>query len=143
MSVERDVILDLLPLYVAGEASPASRALVEAHLKQDPALEERVRVLGAEGFTPMPSSDLPAELELETLRRAKRLLDLQRWLFGLGIAMTAIGLSIRMRFEAGRLVEANLALFENPFLLGVPLVLGLASLTAYLIIKRRLQVGGR
>jgi anti-sigma factor RsiW len=35
MAVTRDVILDLLPLYLSDEASPDTRALVEEHLDSD------------------------------------------------------------------------------------------------------------
>ena len=38
MAVTRDVILDLLPLYLADEASEDSRALVKEHLDNDPDL---------------------------------------------------------------------------------------------------------
>jgi len=38
MSVTRDVILDLLPLYLSDEASNDSRALVAEHLDNDPEL---------------------------------------------------------------------------------------------------------
>lgn len=38
MAVARDVIMDLLPLYLSDEASPDSRALVQEHLEKDPEL---------------------------------------------------------------------------------------------------------
>ena len=38
METTRDVILDLLPLYLAEEASPDTRSLVESHLERDPEL---------------------------------------------------------------------------------------------------------
>jgi len=38
MNVTREVILDLLPLYLADEASPDTQALVKAFLEQDPDL---------------------------------------------------------------------------------------------------------
>ena len=38
MAVTRDVILDLLPLYLSDEASDDSRALVKEHLESDPEL---------------------------------------------------------------------------------------------------------
>ncbi len=41
MNVSREVILDLLPLYVADEASPDTRALVERHLAEDADLAQR------------------------------------------------------------------------------------------------------
>jgi hypothetical protein len=40
MAVTRDVILDLLPLYLSDEASTDSRALVKEHLDNDPELEQ-------------------------------------------------------------------------------------------------------
>src|ERR1043166_5393512 len=39
----REVLLDLLPAYASGEASAATRALVEAHLAKDPQLARRRR----------------------------------------------------------------------------------------------------
>jgi hypothetical protein len=39
MKVERDVIIDLLPVYFSGEASAATRELVEERFREDPELE--------------------------------------------------------------------------------------------------------
>jgi hypothetical protein len=39
MAVTRDVVLDLLPLYLSDEASTDSKALVKEHLDKDPELE--------------------------------------------------------------------------------------------------------
>lgn len=50
MNVTREVILDLLPVYLAGEASPATRTLVEEYLKQDAELAQRIRVQWADSF---------------------------------------------------------------------------------------------
>ena len=38
MEIPRNVILDLLPLYIADETSPETRDLVEAYLDHDPEL---------------------------------------------------------------------------------------------------------
>lgn len=38
MAVTREVIMDLLPLYLSDEASTDSRALVQEHLENDPEL---------------------------------------------------------------------------------------------------------
>ena len=43
MDVTRDVILDLLPLYLAGEASADTQALVNDHLKHDQDLAQLAR----------------------------------------------------------------------------------------------------
>jgi hypothetical protein len=137
VEVTREVILDLIPLVLGGEASPASRALVEEYLKQHPDLADRVRVLQAEGFAPTGSSELTPDLELKSLRRTKRLLGLQRWLFGLGIALTAVSLGMRIEFREGRIAEFRFLLSEYPVELGIPLVVGLGFLIAYFVIRRR------
>jgi anti-sigma factor RsiW len=50
MNVTREVILDLLPAYLSGEASPATRTLVEEHIKQDAELAQRLRLLMADNL---------------------------------------------------------------------------------------------
>ena len=55
----REVLLDLLPAYASGEASAATRALVEAHLAKDPELARRLREASA---LPRAGAGLPAEL---------------------------------------------------------------------------------
>ena len=47
IEIERNVILDLLPLYLAGEASPDTQALVEQYLASDPELAETVELAAA------------------------------------------------------------------------------------------------
>jgi hypothetical protein len=143
MNVSRDVILDLVPLYLEGEASPASRALVEEYLKLDPNLAERIRLLGAEGFAPRPSSDLPPELELRALRRTRSLIGLQRWLFGLGITFTALALGMEMRFRNRGIQEFHLLLRDHPLGLGILLALGVGCLGAYFALRRRLRTTSR
>ena len=43
MKVEREVIIDLLPAYFSGEASPATRALVEEYFREHPEFEKTAR----------------------------------------------------------------------------------------------------
>ena len=38
MEISRNVILDLLPLYIADEASPETRQLIDQYLESDPEL---------------------------------------------------------------------------------------------------------
>ncbi|MGA8073658.1 MAG: hypothetical protein WB995_09270, partial [Candidatus Acidiferrales bacterium] len=105
MNVTREVILDLLPVYLAGEASPATRALVEEYMKQDSELAQRIRLLLAENFAKVVPSALPPELELRSLRRTRALLGWQRWLFGFGIAFTLLSLSNEFSFANGHFKE--------------------------------------
>jgi anti-sigma factor RsiW len=136
MNVPREVILDLLPLYVAGEASPASRRLVEEYLAQDPELAERVRVLGAEGFVPLATTDLDPDVELRSLRRTRRLLRWQRWLFAIGVSCIALLFSFRMAFEGGKLTRFGFLLWDYPWAFGPLLLIGAAAWIAYFTLGR-------
>jgi hypothetical protein len=142
MPVPREVSRDLLPFYRAGGGSPATRALVEEQIRQDPELARLVED-GWKGDLPSAaSSTLPPDLELEMLRRTKRLLAWQRWLFGLGIGFSAIALTSEATFGDGRLKEFHLLIQEYPAPFGVCLALALSCWIAYSTIRRRLRVGG-
>src|ERR1700683_111536 len=138
MNVTKEVILDLLPLYLAGEASPATRALVEEYMKQDPALAQQIR-LQSDNFAKAVPSALPPDLELRSLRRTRSLLGLQRWLFGFGIFFLATSLSNESSFEGGRLKEFHFLLRDYPVEFGICVVLGLACWIAYFTLRRRLR----
>ncbi len=91
-NVTRDVIADLWPLYVSGDASSDTRSLVEAFLAGDPVLAEKLRKNGGE----IPAASAPSlspDHELKTLAEVKRRLDWPRLLFFLSMifSMTAFG----------------------------------------------------
>lgn len=62
MKVTREVVMDLLPLYLSGEASADSRALIVAFLAQDPELAERIRAEPQDLFRNAAQPQLPADL---------------------------------------------------------------------------------
>ena len=72
MNISRDVVKDLIPVYLAGDASADTRALVESYLKTDPELA--ADVTAARG----PSLGLPATrpptAEKQTLDATRQLL---------------------------------------------------------------------
>ena len=143
MNVTREVILDLLPVYLAGEASPATRTLVEEYMKQDPDLAQRIRLQLTEGLARAVPSDLPPELELRSLKRTRTLLARQRWLFGFGMWFTALALSLRISFDEGHLTEFRFLLLDYPVQFGACLALGLICWIAYFTIRRGLRMNPR
>jgi hypothetical protein len=139
MNVTREVILDLLPVYLSGESSPATRALVEEYMKQDPELAQRIRVQWSENFAKVVPSALPPDLELRSLRRTRKLLGWQRWLFGFGIFFTALSFSNEFSFADGHLKEFHFLLRDYPVEFGICLTLGLACWIVYFSMRRRLR----
>lgn len=74
MEITRNVILDLLPLYLADEASEDTKRLVGEYLKSDPelaAMAKKAATGGAPEEIPVP---LTKESTLETYQEAKRAL---------------------------------------------------------------------
>lgn len=61
MNVSRDVVKDLIVVYLAGEASADTRALVESYLKTDPELARDVEAARGLSFglppTPAPTTE--------------------------------------------------------------------------------------
>jgi hypothetical protein len=142
MKVTREVILDLLPLYLAGEASPSTRELVEEYLKQDPELAQRIRLQMAEGLKRAAPSGLPPDLEFRSLKRTRRLLTLQKWLFGFGLAFAAFGLSIEFSTRNGHFREFHFLVRDYPTLFGGSLVCSVISWMLYFFVRHRIRTAG-
>ena len=67
----KDIVVDLWPLYISGEASADTRALVEAFLKTNPQLESGLREEEGAGLKPVTVA-LPADHERATLLRTQQ-----------------------------------------------------------------------
>jgi anti-sigma factor RsiW len=91
MNISTEVIRDLLPAYVAGEASAATRAVVESALAQDTALRAEAAMLGS-----VPSMDAapPADLGLATLLRTQRLLRRRAVVAGFSLFFSTFSLAL-------------------------------------------------
>ncbi|MGD0841431.1 MAG: hypothetical protein ABSA32_09765 [Candidatus Acidiferrales bacterium] len=139
MNVTREVILDLLPVYLAGEASPATRALVEEYMKQDPELAQKIRLQWSENFAKVAPSALPPELELRSLSRTRKLLAWQRWLFALGITFTAISFTSRISTRGAEITDFHFLIRDYPAQFGMCVVLAIACWVAYFSIRRHLR----
>lgn len=71
-NVTRDVIADLWPLYASGEASPDTRSLIEAFLREDREFAQTLKELAVERFTSLEAPSLAPDHELKTLARIRR-----------------------------------------------------------------------
>jgi len=138
MTVHRDVILDLLPLYQSGEASAETRALVEAHLTADAQLARLVAagppdaVLRAE---PAAASETQRRAALE---RTRQLIARRQTFLAGAIALSLMPFS----FAFGDGHVTFMMLRQN---IGIPLGLlggALACWVAYFRLRRRLRAAG-
>ena len=99
MKITRDVITDLLPVYLAGEASDDTRALIEEFIKQDTEFAKLI----TEQETPLAqhSINIPKETEMQTLEKTKKLLWQRSLYLGFAIFFTLFPASIRGSSEEG------------------------------------------
>lgn len=99
MKVSRDVILDLLPVYLANEASEDTRVLVEQFLADDPTLAklvERSNQNPWDGEIPIP---LNKEHEMKSFEKTKQLLFQQKLFLALAVASTLMLAAFRFDSE--------------------------------------------
>lgn len=71
MAVSRNVILDLLPVYLAGECSEDSRGLIEEYLQSDKELAQMVDEAKKQPFPENIKIPINKETEMESLRKAQ------------------------------------------------------------------------
>ncbi len=74
MNVTRDVVKDLLTVYLAGEASADTRALVEEYLQTDSDLAADVAAARFEALPLPDASLLPTDAEKEALEKTRQML---------------------------------------------------------------------
>ncbi|HUJ40511.1 MAG TPA: hypothetical protein VLW54_08195 [Candidatus Acidoferrales bacterium] len=143
MNVTRDVVLDLLPAYLSGEASAATRALVEEFARQDAefarTLQAQTREL-AEGSKALrqPGAALPPDHELRTLVRTRRTAERLRWLMAVALMFTAFPLSFA--FEGNHITF--LLLRDAPSLAMASWVAAAGFWVGFLSAQRKLSGSG-
>ncbi|MBK7896899.1 MAG: hypothetical protein IPJ90_18850 [Anaerolineaceae bacterium] len=94
MKITRDVIIDLLPLYLADEVSEDTRTLVEQFLANDPALAKLVEQSNIQQWDDVPVP-LNKENEMKSFEKTKQLLVQQRVLMGFAIFSTLMIVAVR------------------------------------------------
>ena len=143
MNITRDVIHDLLPAYLCGEASADTRSLVEQFLEQNPDLARSIR----EGRDQNAESDvllkggemtIAVDHEMRTLARTKAMLERRSWLFALALAFSLVPVSFT--FDDGRLTWMMVR--DVPRVAALYWVTALGFWIALLVTNRRLRSSG-
>ena len=101
--VTKNVILDLLPLYLAGEVSEETAALVKKHLETDPELAETAKEMAKAdslGKVPIP---FKRETAMETYNEAKKWMTIRT--LGLAAIAALILISFLLAWVAGKFLE--------------------------------------
>ena len=136
MNVTRDVVIDLLPAYLSGEASADTRALIEEMAAREPAVARIIESARREDREPTLKQPLvlPLDLERETMSRTRTLLHWRGWTLSLAIMSTLLPFSFEFPAD-----HASFWLVRDPRS-RLLWVLAAALWLAYVLIGRRLRV---
>ena len=93
MRVTRDVILDLLPLYLGNEVSADTRALVDEYLETDPELAQIAERLGSKGLPGEIPIPLGEEDKMEAYKEAKRLMMVRTIVLAVVVPLSVLALA--------------------------------------------------
>ncbi len=84
MNVTKEIINDLMPLYIAEECSADTRALVEEYLQRNPQQAEELRRI-METSIPQAATSVKSLDEVRSFREARRRLRRRSWLMALAV----------------------------------------------------------
>lgn len=87
MNITRDIVLDLLPLYLAGEASEDTRTAIQFFLQDDPGLARKVAEMEIPGMREAPKT-ASKEAEIEAYKKANLVMTLRTLALAVIIAGT-------------------------------------------------------
>jgi anti-sigma factor RsiW len=137
MNVTAEVVKDLLPLYVAGEASADTKALVEEFLRTDPRLAALAAALREQESRPVSPAAAPGA-ERTALTTTRSLLRRRSWLLGFALMFT--GLPLSFTFDSTGL--RFLLLRDAPAFAATSWVVAAVLWLAFARVARRLRVTG-
>jgi anti-sigma factor RsiW len=137
MNITREIVKDLLPLYVAGEASEESRAAVEEWLNTDPELARVVVELRGD-FAPPPATGMSRTSGHAALAVTKTLLRRRSWLLALALLFTGVPMSFA--WDSGGL--RFFMLRDAPLMSSISLEMAVVLWIAFGVVTRRLRVTG-
>jgi hypothetical protein len=108
MQITKDIVHDLLPVYLAGDASRDTQAVIEAYLAEDPKLRE---IIAAARMDQPPPVEVPAGLEQQSLQRARRLLNRKTLWLGCGVMFSFASVILKPLWLADVAFAASLGLW--------------------------------
>jgi hypothetical protein len=139
MNVSDDVMIDLLTVYLAGEASADTKALVEEHARVNEAFAERLRTASAFSLSSTtPQAGPPPDSQLRALKRTREFIRL-RTIFTAGAVLFTL---LPLVFTFGTGGVQFLILGRHPGLVWSFWSLAAASWSACYVMHRRVRLAG-
>jgi len=139
MTISNDVMNDLLTVYLAGDASADTKALVEEYARGNEAFAARLKSAAAFSMPGLiPGAGLPPDEDLRALRRTREFIRLRTVFTAGGILFTLLPLV----FTFGPGGAEFLILGRHPGLVWSFWSLAAASWSACFVMHRRVRIAG-
>lgn len=136
MTITRDVVKDLLTVYLAGEASADTRALIEDYLRTDPELAGDVELARRDGLR-LPPTRVPTS-EKQALDTTRQLLKMRTSTLVVAVLFTLLPFTFVFRGT-----EITFLLIRDAPVIGMAWWFTAAVMWAWhLRVRRRLSVSG-
>jgi len=135
MEITRAVVLDLLPLYAAGECSTDTKALIEEYLQSHPEMRPEFNQYGQDPLRPAVPAPMTKDDELRSLARTRRLLRLRSTVMAFAIFFSAAPFSFS--YVDGRFW---MLLRDAPGSAAVYGTIGIISWVVYFIVRRNAKI---
>jgi anti-sigma factor RsiW len=145
MNVTDDVLNDLLTLYLSGEASADTRALIEERARREPAFAAKMTAARDADQAAARAIDLPAgsgappsDVELRALTQTRHAIFLRTLFFATGLFCTLLPLAIYGDGDGVRF----LILGRHPGIMWAFWSVAAASWTAWYVMNREVRKAG-
>lgn len=142
MKITQDVVVDLLPLYLSGEASPDTKELIAEFQRQNPEFANEVeahkREFDRQRDLLEPAGAPSADHELRTLAQTRSLMERQKWSMAVALMLTAFPFSFV--FSGGHLTFMMVR--DQPMLAALSWCGAAILWIQYFITRRRVRTTG-
>jgi hypothetical protein len=138
MNVTDDVLNDLLTLYLAGEASADTRALIEERARREPAFAAKLAAARTVDEAAALPSAPPADLELRALKQTRHAIFLRTLFWGMGLFFTLLPLTVHGDGDGAGFVFIG----RHPGLVWAFWSVAAASWVAYWVMNREVKRAG-
>ena len=137
MKVTRDVVSDLLPLYLSGDVSDDTRQLVDEFIQSDPEFSRFAKGISATALKLDVLPPVKPDLELQTIKKTKRLVRLRDAFFWVSLFASVTPFSAwNTSWGSGFLIR------DLPLLAIGLVVFAITGWYIYFALKRRLRATG-
>ncbi len=135
MTISKDIMTDLLPVYYSGECSQDTKDLIEQYFQSHPEFEQQAKAMFKNPFPEHLAQPLKQSAEYKSLKRTKRLLRLRATLMGFAIFFSLAPFSVS-NVDG----KTHWMILESPTAACIYGAIGILFWIGYFMMRRKMRV---